>query len=161
MAGFSGSTYALCRSYVKQTLAGAGALKGAPCMIKSITPHYSPVDPDRIEYNVVEFEWKDNNGGDHTSTMNVRNGIGIVSMTYKYTSGGFHYYDVLMLDGSEDELTIPVAAGNFKKEVVDELPPLALAEDDVFYLVRVPGTTDKYIQWIKVLNKQVDPPQEE
>lgn len=161
MAGFSASTYALCRSYVKQTLAGAGALKGAPCTIKSIVPHYSTVDPDKIEYNTVVFEWKDNNGGTHESSMQVRNGIGIVSMTYKYTSGGFHYYDVLMLDGSEDELTIPVAAGNFKKEVVDELPPLPLAQDDVFYLLRKPGTTDTYYQYIKVLNKQVDPPVEE
>lgn len=68
------STYVLCQAYVKASLIGLGALKGAPCTIKSI------VETD--EGNVVTFEWTATDGvTKRTSTMLVRNGGEGISVT--------------------------------------------------------------------------------
>ena len=56
----------LLKTYVNQSLVGVGALKGAPCKIKSIT--------EITGGKKVEFEWMDDLGNTHTSTMNVMNG---------------------------------------------------------------------------------------
>lgn len=55
-------------SYVKKTLAGMGALKGANCQIQSIT--YDP----SARANTVVFLWKDNNDVSHTSQMVINDG---------------------------------------------------------------------------------------
>lgn len=68
------STYVLCQAYVKASLIGLGALKGAPCTIKSI------VETD--EGNVVTFEWTATDGvTKRTSTMLVKNGEEGISVT--------------------------------------------------------------------------------
>ena len=54
------------KSFVKKSIAGAGALEGAPCQIQSI------VDSD--DTHTITFLWKDNNGDDHTSTLVVHDG---------------------------------------------------------------------------------------
>jgi len=68
------STYVLCQAYVKASLIGLGALKGASATIKSI------VETD--EGNVVTFEWTATDGvTKRTSTMLVRNGGEGISVT--------------------------------------------------------------------------------
>lgn len=68
------ATYVLCQAYVKASLIGLGALKGAPCTIKSI------VETD--EGNVVTFEWTATDGvTKRTTTMLVRNGEEGISVT--------------------------------------------------------------------------------
>ena len=59
---------ALCVAnyYTKQTVIGMGAIKGSPCIIKSITKS-GPV-------NTVVFEWTDLNDVKHESTMLVNDG---------------------------------------------------------------------------------------
>ena len=54
------------KSYIKQTLVGMGAQKGAPCTIKSIT--------DNEGVHTVTFEWTDTAGIKHESQMIVRDG---------------------------------------------------------------------------------------
>lgn len=61
-------SYILSKIYVKKTLTGMGALKGAPCTISEIINN-----PDG-SHNVI-FSWKDNEGVTHTSTLTVENGI--------------------------------------------------------------------------------------
>lgn len=56
----------MLKTYVAKCLVGAGALKGAPCTIKSIT-YASGV-------NTLVFEWTDNNGDKQESTMLVYDG---------------------------------------------------------------------------------------
>lgn len=64
--GISNETLAVAMSYVKNSLVGVGALKGAPCQIQSITP---------IEGgNRITYVWVDTNNVEHTSTMDVMDG---------------------------------------------------------------------------------------
>lgn len=68
------STYVLCQAYVKASLIGLGALKGASATIKSI------VETD--DGNIVTFEWTATDGvTKRTSTMLVRNGGEGISVT--------------------------------------------------------------------------------
>lgn len=60
-------SYILSRNYIKKSLVGMGALKGAPCTISEIINN-----PDG-SHDVV-FSWKDNEGVTHTSTLTVENG---------------------------------------------------------------------------------------
>lgn len=62
----SAITKAIVEKYVRDSLVGVGALKGAPCTIKSIT--------DITGGKRVTYEWKDNNDVSHTAYMDVMNG---------------------------------------------------------------------------------------
>jgi hypothetical protein len=59
-------SYVLSKRYVDETVAGAGAIKGAPCQIQSI----EPVE----DGNNITFLWKLEDGTTRTSTIFVRNG---------------------------------------------------------------------------------------
>ena len=56
----------MLKTYVSKTLVGMGALKGAPCTIKSITKSG--------DLNTVVFEWTDTDSVKHESTMLVYDG---------------------------------------------------------------------------------------
>lgn len=58
--------YALAKKYVEESLIGVGAIKGAPCTIKEITP--------TSDGNKITFEWTDTLGAKHTSSLEVENG---------------------------------------------------------------------------------------
>lgn len=72
--------YVLSKRYTKETAAEFGAVKGAPCTIKSIT--------HQNKQNIVTFEWKNSAGETKESTMVVEDGTPIyeyiVGDTYKY-----------------------------------------------------------------------------
>ena len=101
--------YLLARAYTNKALEGAGALKGAPCQIKSIT---SITGGHR-----VTFEWEDSEGETSTETMDVMDGtngtdgddgVGISSITYKETDvSGNYVYTVLLTDSSSYDITCP------------------------------------------------------
>ena len=59
-------TLAVAMSYTKNSLAGAGAVKGVPCQIQSIEEI-----PDGKR---ITFLWVDNNEVEHTSTLDLMNG---------------------------------------------------------------------------------------
>ena len=58
---------AVAKTYVNQTLVGMGALRGAPCTIKSMTK------VGRLTTTV--FEWTDTSGASHENTMLVYDGL--------------------------------------------------------------------------------------
>lgn len=101
--------YLLARAYTNKALEGAGALKGAPCQIKSIT---SITGGHR-----VTFEWEDGEGETSTETMDVMDGtngtdgddgVGISSITYKEEDQyGNYVYTVLLTDSSSYDITCP------------------------------------------------------
>lgn len=64
--GLSVVTYALSKSYTDKSLIGMGALKGAPCKVKSV----EKVD----KQNVITLEWKDDLGATHTTEVYVEDG---------------------------------------------------------------------------------------
>lgn len=55
------------RTYVNQTLIGMGALKGAPCQIKSIVENPAGVW-------TITFEWEDTTGATHTDALVLHDG---------------------------------------------------------------------------------------
>ena len=59
-------TVGAAKKYTDESISGAGALKGAPCEISSIT--------EITGGNRVTFSWEDTSGVAHTSTMDVMNG---------------------------------------------------------------------------------------
>lgn len=56
----------MLKSYVKASLVGMGALKGASCQILSIV--------DNAGEHVITFKWEDNDGVSHTDTLTVLDG---------------------------------------------------------------------------------------
>ena len=65
-------TLAAARNYVDLIADSLGAVKGAPCTIKSITE----VDGGQK----VTFEWTGTSGTKQTSEMTVKNGVSIPSL---------------------------------------------------------------------------------
>lgn len=59
-------TLSLAKNYTDESIAGAGALEGKPCQIESIE--------EITGGNRVTFLWEDNDGVEHTDTMDVMNG---------------------------------------------------------------------------------------
>ena len=83
--------YVLSKSFTKKSLDGQGALKGAPCTIKSITE----VDGGQK----VTFEWTGTSGTKQTSTMIVKNGVSVTGISDK----GNGKFTLLLSDGSESD----------------------------------------------------------
>lgn len=59
-------TLAAANKYTDKSIEGAGAIKGAPCQIQSIT--------DITGGHRVTFLWEDSDGNEQTSTMDVMDG---------------------------------------------------------------------------------------
>ena len=57
----------LANEYTKETVEGVGAIEGKPCQIQSIT--------EITGGHRVTYLWVDNDGNNHTSTMDVMNGL--------------------------------------------------------------------------------------
>ena len=54
--GFSAVTYAVSKHYTDESLIGVGALKGAPCKVKSVVKENGQ--------NIITLEWKTDDGED-------------------------------------------------------------------------------------------------
>lgn len=62
----SKDTLAAARKYTNDSMAGAGAVKGAPCQIKSVVP--------TIGGSNVTYLWVDNDGNPHETVLFVKDG---------------------------------------------------------------------------------------
>lgn len=111
---------AIAKSYIKKSLEGAGALKGAPCTIKSITE----VDGGQK----VTFEWTGTSGTKQTSEMTVKNGVSVTGVSDK----GNGVFTLLLSDGSETD-PIPTVKGDdgFSPTITED----AGNTDDIYKLV--------------------------
>lgn len=101
--------YILARAYAKALVEGAGALKGAPCQIQSITPIAGG--------NRITFAWENSEGETETDTMDVMggadgsDGVGISSITYKETDAhGNYVYTVTLTDTNTYDIICPKGA---------------------------------------------------
>lgn len=59
-------TYALLKKYVKNSLVGIGALKGAPCEVESVVRDG--------ETTTITLKWIDTDGGEHLTSFDVNDG---------------------------------------------------------------------------------------
>lgn len=81
-------TYALSRKYTKDTAEQFGAVKGAPCKVKSVVKQNGQ--------NIVTFEWKNDAGEVRESVMHVDDGTPI----YTWTSGERYIFGDLVIYAS-------------------------------------------------------------
>lgn len=105
--------YILARAYTQQAIAGAGALKGAPCQIQSITPITGG--------NRITFAWENSEGETETDTLDVMDGtngkdgtdgtdgVGISSITFKEKdASGNNVYTVTLTNTNTYDITCPI-----------------------------------------------------
>ena len=105
--------YILARAYTKQAVEGAGALKGAPCQIQSITPITGG--------NRITFAWENSEGETETDTLDVMDGsngtdgtdgtdgVGISSITFKEKdTSGNNVYTVTLTNTNTYDITCPI-----------------------------------------------------
>ena len=105
--------YILARAYTQQAIAGAGALKGAPCQIQSITPITGG--------NRITFAWENSEGETETDTLDVMDGtngtdgtdgtdgVGISSITFKEKDvDGNDVYTVTLTNTNTYDITCPI-----------------------------------------------------
>lgn len=99
----------MLKTYVKASLVGMGALKGASCQIQSIT--------DGTDDHTITFKWEDNNGTSHTSTLVVNDGaqgvqgVGITDISKTSTAGLVDTYTITLSDGSTYDFTVTNGSG--------------------------------------------------
>ena len=108
--------YILAKAYTQQAIAGAGALKGAPCQIQSITPITGG--------NRITFAWENSEGETETDTLDVMDGVdgtngtdgtdgtdgvGISSITFKEKdASGNNVYTVTLTNTNTYDITCPI-----------------------------------------------------
>lgn len=108
--------YILARAYTQQAIAGAGALKGAPCQIQSIIPITGG--------NRITFAWENSEGVTETDTLDVMDGVdgtngtdgtdgtdgvGISSITFKEKdASGNNVYTVTLSNTNTYDITCPI-----------------------------------------------------
>lgn len=108
--------YILARAYAKALVEGAGALKGAPCQIQSITPITGG--------NRITFAWENSEGETETDTLDVMDGVngtngtdgtdgtdgvGISSITFKEKdASGNNVYTVTLSNSNTYDITCPI-----------------------------------------------------
>lgn len=129
----------MLKSYVKKSLIGMGALKGAPCTIKSIT-----YDSEN-KLNTVVFEWEDDNGDKHTSTMLVYDGRDGTNgqdgadgfspeITVKTSTSSEYILTITTEDGSFDTPNLKGSGGGGGASALSDLSDVVIADlanDDV------------------------------
>lgn len=98
-------TYALAKKYVDKTAIALGAVKGAPCTIKSI------IETD-IEV-IVTFEWTGTDGTTQTSTMTIPRGTQGKSLEFNWRGTelgirleGDNEYEYVDLQGQSPTATV-------------------------------------------------------
>ena len=119
----------MLKTYVKASLIGMGALKGASCQIQSIV--------DGADDHTITFKWEDDNGDSHTSTLIVKDGAtgatgatgaqgpqgetgnGIASIEKTGTSGLVDTYTITMTDGTTSTFTVTNGSGGSSGDLSD------------------------------------------
>lgn len=89
----------MLKTYIQQTLVGMGALKGAPCTVKSVEE-----DPG---VHVITMEWTDNDGNKQTKSITVLDGTNGTNgfspeITVKTATDSTYILTITTIDGSYD-----------------------------------------------------------
>lgn len=107
----------MLRSYIAATLAGAGALKGAPCQVASISKSSG--------VTTVTLKWVDDQGETTTGNMTVAdgqngtNGVGISNIEKTSTSGNVDTYTITLTNGDDYTFTVTNGSGGSIDNMTD------------------------------------------
>ena len=145
--------YVLSKKYTAQSLDGVGALKGAPCTIKSTT--------ETDEGTIVVFGWTDNNGTSQETTILIKNGKtgnGIAKIEKINTVDLVDTYRITFDDGStfDYEVTNGDSSSGGKIDIVKvngvELPVIDKAVDitipEYIYIGNTEPTDENVVLWV-------------
>ena len=91
-------SYAKSKRYTDESLDGVGALKGAPCEIKS----KEAITKDGVNGTRITFSWTGTSGTEYTDSIDVMDGMGIKSMAIEEVSGEQHLIITYDDDTTED-----------------------------------------------------------
>ena len=151
--------YVLSKKYTKQSLDGVGALKGAPCTIKSTT--------ETDEGTIVVFEWTGTSGISQETTILVKNGKdgekgadgnGIVKVekiktvdlvdTYRMTfdDGSTFEYEVANGDSSLGGKINIIRVNGVELPVVDKTVDIEIPE--YIYIGNTEPTDENVVLWV-------------
>ena len=107
----------MLRSYIAATLAGAGALKGTPCQVASISKSSG--------VTTVTLKWVDDQGETTTGNMTVAdgqdgtNGVGISNIEKTSTSGNVDTYTITLTNGDDYTFTVTNGSGGSISNLTD------------------------------------------
>lgn len=107
----------MLKSYIAATLAGAGALKGAPCQVASISKSSG--------VTTVTLKWVDDQGDATTGIMTVAdgqdgaNGVGISNIEKTSTSGNVDTYTITLTNGDDYTFTVTNGSGGSISNLTD------------------------------------------
>ena len=107
----------MLKSYITATLAGAGALKGAPCQVASISKSSG--------VTTVTLKWVDNHGDATTGNMTIAdgqdgaNGVGISNIEKTSTSGNVDTYTITLTNGDDYTFTVTNGSGGSISNLTD------------------------------------------
>lgn len=107
----------MLKSYIAATLAGAGALKGAPCQVASISKSSG--------VTTVTLKWVDDEGETTTGIMTVAdgqdgaNGVGISNIEKTSTSGNVDTYTITLTNGDDYTFTVTNGSGGSISNMTD------------------------------------------
>ena len=96
-------TYALAKSYIDKALLGVGALKGAPCTIKSQT--------ETDDSYIITFEWTDTSGASQTSELTIKKPEDGFSPTITEDAGNTDDVYKLVVTNKDGSITTPNLKG--------------------------------------------------
>ena len=96
-------TYALAKSYTDKALLGVGALKGAPCTIKSQT--------ETDDSYIITFEWTDTSGASQTSELTIKKPEDGFSPTITEDAGNTDDVYKLVVTNKDGSITTPNLKG--------------------------------------------------
>lgn len=110
--------YSLLKKYIKKSLVGMGALKGAPCQVQSV---------EKVDgVTTVTLKWKDNEDVNHTTSFDIDDGIGVVGA---HTDSDNHLV-FEMSDGTEIDVGV-ITVDAYTKEEIGDIADLPIAGKDV------------------------------
>ncbi len=134
------TTLALAKKYVNETLIGMGALKGAPCKVKSITKEGNQ--------NIITLEWTDDEGTTRESRFEINDGTPIYTWesNYPYKAGDLAIFETVLyscvVDNSDIVFTkahwtaIGSSDGDYNiVDTVSQLPNTFTSKDRKVYFV--------------------------
>lgn len=145
--------YVLSKKYTEQSLDGIGALKGAPCTIKSTT--------ETDEGTIVVFGWTGNNGTAQETTILIKNGaagngiakiekIGTVDLvdTYRMTfdDGSTFDYEVANGDSSLSGKINIIKVNGVELPVIDKTVDIEIPE--YIYIGNTEPTDENVVLWV-------------
>lgn len=94
--GLSVVTYALSKKYTDDSLIGIGALKGAPCKVKSVVKEHGQ--------NIITLSWKDDLDVEHETKVYINDGTPIYTWEPNYP---YEYGDLVIYQAAFYRCTTP------------------------------------------------------